>query len=328
MNTKEKYVGMFWGAVLIILGIAFLVTRSTSFTITNPWLGMALTGGLSLAFFASYFLSGPQKWGWLFPACIFAGITLTVLLTQITPAPQGGWIGAPFLLSIAVPFLVVYLRDRAKNEWALIPTFALAAISLIAAVADTLQGEMVGTLTLLLIALPFLFVYLRSRTRLWALIVFGVLAVISLIPVLSAGVNQEFVGSAVMFLFAAAFFVVFFTGVQQRWWALIPAGIFTTLGVVALLTPASMVEILGGEPFAGQVTGAVFFLGLGLTFLVLWLRRAITPTAWAIYPAAVAGVLALATFFVGQAGYDATLPIILIAVGALVLYTAFRRRYI
>ncbi len=327
MNPKEKYVGMFWGAVLILIGAAFLVTRSASFTITNPWLGMALTGGLSLAFFASYFLSGPEKWGWLFPACIFAGITLTALLTQIFPNPQGGWIGAPVLLAIAVPFLVLYLRDREKHGWALIPTFALAAIALIAAVADRMQGELVGTLVLLLIALPFLVVYLRNRTRRWALIVFGVLAVISIIPALAAGVNQDFVGSAVMFLFAVAFFVVFFTN-QQRWWALIPAGIFATLGVVTLLTPASMVEVFGGEPFAGQVSGAVFFLGVGLTFLVLWLRRAIAPTAWAIYPAAALGVLALITLIVGQAGNEVTLPVLLIAGGALILYLAYRRRYV
>jgi len=106
MSPKEKYVGMFWGAVLVLIGAAFLVTRSISFTITNPWLGMALTAGLSLAFFASYFLSGPEKWGWLFPACIFAGTTVTVLFTQFFPNPQCGWIGAPVLLSIAVPFLV------------------------------------------------------------------------------------------------------------------------------------------------------------------------------------------------------------------------------
>jgi len=223
--------------------------------------------------------------------------------------------------------LVVYLRDRDKYDWALIPTFALAAIALIAAVADCIQGELVGTLVLLLIALPFLFVYLRNRTRRWALIVFGVLAVISLIPALSAGVNQDFVGSAVMFLFAAAFFVVFFTN-KQRWWALIPAGIFATIGVVTLLTPASMVELLGGEPLAGQVSGAVFFLGVGLTFLVLWLRRAVAPTAWAIYPAAVLGALALIILVVGQAGNEIVFPVLLIAGGALILYLAYRKRYV
>ncbi len=413
MNTKEKYVGMFWGAVLILIGAWFLVTRTTSFTITNPWLGMALTGGLSLVFFASYFLSGEEKWGWLFPACIFAGVTLTVLLTQIFPAPQGGWIGAPVLLGIAAPFLVAYFQDREKNRWALFPTYGLVAITLIAALsdfiqgeflgslflllialpflaiylrdhtrrwalivagvlavislipayamvamtliavfadrlkgdlagtlfmllvavtliaafADRIQGELVGTLVLLLIALPFLAVYLRDRSRRWALIVAGVLAVISVIPALSAGLNGEIVGPVVLFLFAAAFFVVFFTG-MQRWWSLLTAGIFTTLGVVALLTQSTIAETLGGEARAGQLSGAVFFLGLALSFLVLWLRRASVRTAWAIYPAVVLAAMALVTFIVGQPGYDVAWPIILIAGGALLLYLSYRRRLV
>jgi len=327
MNTKEKYVGIFWGAVLILLGAVFLVTGSRPFQITNPWLGMALNGGLSLVFFISYYLSGVQKWGWLFPACIFAGTTLTILLSQIFPGSQGGWIAAPVLLSIAVPFLVAYSQDREKRAWALIPAFVMIAVTLVAAVADLMQGELVGTFVLLLIALPFLVVYLRNRARRWALIVAGVLAVNSLIPALSAGLNEDLVGPAVMFLFAAPFFVVYFTGIR-RWWALLVGGIFATLGVVTLVTLQAMTNALGGEPLAGQVAGAVFFLGLGLTFLVLWLRRSSAPTAWAIYPASVLGALALVTLMVGRPGYETAWPIIFIASGVLLLFVSFRKRLV
>lgn len=187
MSMKEKSVGMFWGVVLILLGAVFLITGKSSFQITNPWAAMALTGAISLAFFGSYYLSGVEKWGWLFPACIFAGITLVVLLTQIFPEPQGGWVAAPILLSIAAPFLVKYFQNPRKHDWALIPAYVLAAVTLIAALADVIQGELMATFVLLLIALPFLVVYLRDRTRRWALIPFGVLAVISIIPPLSTG---------------------------------------------------------------------------------------------------------------------------------------------
>lgn len=190
MSMKEKIVGMFWGAVLIVLGAAFLVTGATSIQIRNPWLGITFAGGLSLAFFASYFLSGVEKWGWLFPACIFAAITLVELITQLFPGADGGWLAAPILLAIAAPFLVAYFQDREKHKWALIPAYALAAITIIAAVADRIRGEVVGTFVLLLVGLPFLMVYLRYRTRRWALIVFGVLAAISIIPALSAGLGD------------------------------------------------------------------------------------------------------------------------------------------
>lgn len=324
MNTKDKLVGMVWGAVLILLGAAFLVTGTYTLQITDPWLGMALTGGLSLAFFASYFISGTEKWGWLFPACIFAASTLVALLTQITPAPQGGWIGAPVLLSIAVPFLVAYFLNREKNGWALIPTSIMVVLAAVTVLADRLKGELMGTFVLLMIALIFLVVYLLNRTRRWALIPFGILAVLSLIPALTTWFTGELIGAAIMFLFAVPFIVVYFTG-QRRWWALIPAGIFITIGVVVLITLDSTVEALGGEPMAGQIAGAVFLFGLGLTFLTLWLLRANAPTAWAIYPAIALCIVALIPLLAGQAG-EIVLPLLLIAGGALVLFFAYRKR--
>jgi hypothetical protein len=325
MYTKEKYVGYFWGAVLIVIGTAFLITRTTSFQINDPWLGMAFTGGLSAAFFASYFLSGKEKWGWLFPACILAGTTLTILLTQLFPAPQGGWISAPVLLGIAAPFLVVYFLDRKENAWALIPTAVLVVITLIAALSDLIQGEWMGTFVMLLIALVFLGVYLRNRARRWALIVFLVLAVISIIPLLNAGFDSDLTGAVVMFLFALVFLVVFFTG-MKRWWALIPGGIFLTISVTVLLTLDSVVESLGGEPRAGQISGGVFLLGVGLTFLVLWLLRSKAPTAWAIYPAAGLAVVGLITIFAGQAAMDVVWPILLIAGGAFLVFRVYRKK--
>jgi hypothetical protein len=325
MQAKEKYVGYFWGAVLIVIGIAFLVTRTTSLTINDPWLGMALTGLLSAAFFASYFLSGKEKWGWLFPACIFAGTTLTILLGLLVPAPQGGWISAPVLLGIAAPFLVAYFLDRKEHAWALIPTAVLVAITLIAAMSDLIQGEWMGAFVMLLAALVFLGVWLRNRARRWPLIVFAVLAVISIIPPLSAGLDSDLIGVVIMFLFGLAFLVVFFSG-MKNWWALIPAGIFLTIGVTVLLTLDPLVKSLGGEPRAGQITGGAFLLGVALTFLVLWLLRGKAPSAWAIYPAAGLVVLGLITIFAGQAALDVVWPILLIAGGAFLVFGMYRKK--
>jgi hypothetical protein len=181
MSSKEKYVGVFWGIVLILLGVVFLVTQTTSFQINDPWLAMALAAGLSLAFFVSYFLSGTERWGWLFPACILAGLTLTIGFSQLVPQPQGGWMAAPILLGVAAPFLVIYFRDREKNSWALIPAYIMIVITLIAALSDVLPGELEGTLVLLLISLAFLGVFLLKHAR-WALIVFIVLVLASIIP--------------------------------------------------------------------------------------------------------------------------------------------------
>jgi predicted Kef-type K+ transport protein len=68
-----------------------------------------------------------------------------------------------------------------------------------------------------------------------------------------------------------------------RWWAIIPGGVLLTLGFTSALS----------EVFNIGETGGVFFLGLGLTFLLLTL---LAKMKWAIIPAA---VLLLFGFFLG-----------------------------
>jgi hypothetical protein len=67
------------------------------------------------------------------------------------------------------------------------------------------------------------------------------------------------------------------------WWAIIPGGVLLTLGITSALSEAFNI----GE------TGGVFFVGLGLTFLLVAL---LTKMKWAFIPA---GVLLLLGFFLG-----------------------------
>ncbi len=77
-----------------------------------------------------------------------------------------------------------------------------------------------------------------------------------------------------------AFWIVYVLD-RQRWWAMIPGGVLLTLAVVAALS-----DLLGGVD-----TGGVFFLGLGLTFLLVAL---LAHHSWAYIPAAVFILLAVA----------------------------------
>ncbi len=323
---KEKYVGMFWGLVLVLVGGWFLVTGRTNLTIYDPNLGIMLTGGLSLLFFSSYFISGPKRWGWLFPACILAAMTLVVLLSQV-PRAGGGMLAAPMLVAVGVPFLVAYLQSPKDRGWALIPVYVMAALTLIVFLVDGISGELAGTLVLLMIAMPFLVVYLRNRQRRWPLIPFGVLAWISLIPALTLMVNDHFIGVAVMLLLAAPFVVVYFLS-PRNWWAMIPAGVFVSISLVVLLAMTVLADRTGQDLLMEQVAGGVLFLGLGLTFLGLWLRRSDVPTAWAIYPAAVLGLLALVTFIGGQKGLTYAGPLAVIVGGILLIFNSNRRKLV
>ncbi len=177
---KERILGIFWGIVLILAGGWFLLS-GRGFIIEDPYLGIAFLAVLSALFFTSYFVSGPNRWGWLFPACILAGATVTAALSLI-PGNHGGWIGSPVLLGVAAPFVVSYFIRPETRSWAWIPAYILVVLALIAALADLIPGEFIGTLVLLAVALPFLLSYLRNRARTGALITAIILAVVSIIP--------------------------------------------------------------------------------------------------------------------------------------------------
>jgi hypothetical protein len=88
---------------------------------------------------------------------------------------------------------------------------------------------------------------------------------------------KDFSGMVFLGAIALAFWVVYFME-RTNWWALIPAGVLSTLAVVTILP----------ERVGAFGTGGVFFLGLALTFLLLGLA---TGMRWAYYPAAALGVI-------------------------------------
>ncbi|MGE5252150.1 MAG: hypothetical protein ACM3QS_18260 [Bacteroidota bacterium] len=111
---------------------------------------------------------------------------------------------------------------------------------------------------------------------------------------------------------ALAFWLVYILD-RQRWWALIPAGVLSTLAIV------TVVPDYGG----GVATGAVFFLGLALTFLLVALAAGLR---WAYYPAAALGVIGVlaAASLMDLANYIWALA--LIAAGGFLVLRFFRNR--
>jgi hypothetical protein len=84
---------------------------------------------------------------------------------------------------------------------------------------------------------------------------------------------QAFDGLVFFAGISLGFWWVYFTG-TDRWWAIIPAGILLTLGIVSTV-----------DNFAnGMETGGLFFLGLGLTFILVALLPGGTGRSWALIP--------------------------------------------
>jgi hypothetical protein len=104
---------------------------------------------------------------------------------------------------------------------------------------------------------------------------------------------------------------------REHWWALIPSGIFITLGIADLVENL-LIDMVD--------TSGIFFIGLGLTFLVLYF----VPTTqgrikWAVYPAFVLLAVGIFTGLSATALWNFVWPALIIFVGILFLYRTFRR---
>lgn len=313
---KNRYDNIFWGILLILAaGLTLAQQQGLVGKFTPPFWALAFAG-LSLVFLIRYLLAGARFWGWLFPVTIFAAIGGMVWLATSHNYHDAA-IAAPFFGAIAIPFLVAFAIDFRKHWWALIPAFASILFGVVIVFGDRLPGEVIGAGFMFAIAIPFLTVYFVNRRYAWALIPGFTMVAVGVITLLGSFLSQ-YMGGFVLFLIVLPFFYVYFK--QGRWWALIPAGILTSIGVNALLT----VPLLGS--FAqSTIPVGIMFLGWAATFGWLWRQREKSPTAWARIPAMVCAILAALLLVIGSlTTYGFTFA--LIAGGLALIYFGLRPR--
>ncbi|MCX6036080.1 MAG: hypothetical protein NTV38_14095 [Chloroflexi bacterium] len=153
----------------------------------------------------------------------------------------------------------------------------------------------------------FLFWFFSDRSKWWAAIPGFTLAGMAASTLLLDRIGWG--GLAFLGGIGVGFWAVYLRQPAQ-WWAIIPGGVLLTLGFTSALT----------EVFNIGETGGVFFIGLGLTFLLVAL---LAKMKWAFIPAAVLLLLGffLGTPFVGVLEY-AWISILLIAGIVLVISAA------
>jgi hypothetical protein len=168
------------------------------------------------------------------------------------------------------------------------------------------------------IGLVFLGVYASNRQENWWAVIpgFTMIGLAILISNIIPPAYAELSGGVFLGAIGLAFWFIYFSR-REFWWAIIPAGVLTTLAFVASLS---------GQ-VGGNYSGAAFFIGLALTFLVVY----VTPTpegrmAWAIFPAGILGVLGL--FLLLGVGDLARFfwPVALILFGLFMVFQAMRLR--
>ena len=237
MNPVAKRQNVVWGALLILLGLLALVQ---TFANLSAWVWVAALSGGGLGMFAIY-LATRSHWAALIPVYVLWVVALLIALITLNILRDEAI--ATFVLSaIALPFLIVFLRNRTQ-WWALIPTYVLFAIGLMVGLIGigVLRNEAVATFVLWSIALPFLIVFLNNTSQWWALIPTYVLGAVGLmVGLIGLGIlNDLLIPAYVMFAIAIPFIVVYARDPKQ-WWALIPAGITAVIGLSFFIAEAAV----------------------------------------------------------------------------------------
>lgn len=314
---KERRFEALWGLILVLVGALFLAEQTGLLPDFARSTWMILLGGMSLFFFASYLLKGWREWPLLLPATVSGSLALIVGL-----ADEGGryglFFGSLFMAAVSLPFWVAFAADRAQNWWAVIPGWVTGLMAVIILLTEQVAGEVIGSLVMFGIGLPFVAVYLLNRKQWWAIIPGFVLCAIGLIILFSTSAQGEWMGAFVMFVIALPFLAVYLSA-PTNWWALIPGGATVTIGLVALLS-----TIPAAESVQARLLGGVFFGGLAATFAFVWLRHPLKETQWAKYPAVGLAFMALLIALFGPAA-DLLWPVALILAGLWLLYTTMVR---
>ncbi|MCX8025915.1 MAG: hypothetical protein N3A60_12005 [Thermanaerothrix sp.] len=211
------------------------------------------------------------------------------------------------------------------SRWRLIGGIGLILAGLLALVSLWFEVHLAGAIWGLLLTLGgvgFLGVMLSRREAWWAVFpAFPLLGIGALVLLGSlAPQAARYLGGALVLGSVGVSFVVVYLQRREFWWALIPAGTLFTLAVVSL----------AGSVLPADSGGWIFFAGLGLTFLVLYVLPGPDGTrmTWPLYPAAIllvfAGLLFLGATALGRYFW----PLALILIGLFLVYRALRPRRI
>ena len=103
------------------------------------------------------------------------------------------------LTAVALPFLVVFVRDR-RHWWALIPTYVLLCVGAMVVLIGqgVLSDLLIPAYVLFTVATPFFVVFAGNPKRWWSLIPGGITAIIGLSFLIAEAVAQYIVPAALI----------------------------------------------------------------------------------------------------------------------------------
>jgi hypothetical protein len=167
--------------------------------------------------------------------------------------------------------------------------------------------------------LLFLSVVVTNRDNWWALIPGTIFLAVSLTIGLNSflkGFSDTNLGGTIILAGIALSFLLVYLFERSNWWAIIPAGVMSTIAIVAVLDTGT----------SGLQSGGIFFLGLGITFaLVALLPNQIGHMHWAWIPASILGLMGILILATAEDLINYIWPSALILAGLFLVGRSIRR---
>jgi hypothetical protein len=163
--------------------------------------------------------------------------------------------------------------------------------------------------------LVFLVVFIMDTDNWWALIPGMALIGLGMTIFMDQGsFSGEWSGAVFLGMLALSFWLIYAFH-PSNWWAVIPGGVLMTLAVVSVI------------PGASNLSGGVFFLGIALTFGLLYLLpNPIGKVKWALIPAGILAVFGVLILLGSTGLINYVWPVALLLAGGVVLVRAVLKK--
>ena len=195
MLWQTRKQSLVWGLLLVLFGVLALVEAYIDLSVW-AWVVILVAAG-AIAF--GVYLLDRSEWGSLITAYVLWAVAGLAALTE-SDVLADELIATYVLAAIALPFLLVFVRDR-DQWWALIPAYVLLAIGVMVGLIGigVLNELVIPAYVMFAIAIPFIGVYVRNPKEWWPLIPGGIMAGIGL-AFLVAEAEFQVIGPVVLVL--------------------------------------------------------------------------------------------------------------------------------
>jgi hypothetical protein len=317
----------FLASISLVLVLSIFV-KNDHHTMTGIYIGTMLLG-FAATMGVLWLRRGTQPAGWArYPAIVL------VLLAAGAFFLGNGWQdlaqntkAIAFLAGSAVFFLIYFLHGVRKWGW-LFPAFVCAGMAMVLWMESRGMGDPITGVPLFAsLALPFFAAFAADRKQRGLLIPGTFLSTFAIFIAISDTVQDVWSGASFFLLLALTFVITYFI-TKRSWWALIPAGISASFGLVVMaeiLIPHTEYSTLPNTLEFGFFTW-LLFLGLATTFGTVWLHRKTESTDWAKYPAVGLFIIAVLSFIEGATFSKYWLVTVTLVTGVMFLLAMLTRK--